>query len=117
VKYKASDEIRYGESIMQVMIRYKLKPDQVEPNLALLREFFAELEAVQPDGFRDAVFQLDDQVSFVQFVETGADGPGPLPQLPAFQRYRGTLDDRCEEPPVLTVLHEVGSYHFHPQEA
>jgi hypothetical protein len=93
------------------MIRYKVKPDQVERNLELLRAFFEELESTQPDSLRDAVFQLEDKVSFVHFVETD-NGPGPLPQLKAFQRYRTTLDERCDEPPVMTVLHEVGSYRF-----
>jgi hypothetical protein len=32
--------------------------------------------------------------------------------MPAFQRYRSTLDERCDDPPVVTVLHEVGSYRF-----
>jgi hypothetical protein len=33
-------------------------------------------------------------------------------RLASFQRYRSTLDERCEQPPVVTVLHEVGSYGF-----
>jgi hypothetical protein len=45
-------------------------------------------------------------------VETEGN-PGALSQLKAFQRYRSTLDERCEEPSVLTVLHEVGSFRFH----
>ena len=94
---------------MWVMIRYKLKPDQVQQNQELLGDYFAELETLAPD-LRDAIFRLDDGVSFVQFVETGAEGPAALRKLPAFQRYRSTLDDRCEEPPVLTVLDKVGSY-------
>jgi hypothetical protein len=36
-----------------------------------------------------------------------------LQQLKAFQRYRTTLDERCDEPPVTTVLHEIGAYRFH----
>lgn len=97
---------------MRVMIRYKVKPDQVHRNLELLAAFFEELTSTQPDGLRDAAFQLEDQVSFVHFVETDLDGPGPLPRLKAFQRYRETLDERCDEPPVMTVLHEVGSFRF-----
>lgn len=95
---------------MQVMIRYKLRPDQVEQNLELLSAYFEELRSVRPDGLREMVYRLDDGVSIVQFVETGEHGPGPLPHLKAFQRYRSTLDARCDEPPVLTVLHELGSY-------
>jgi hypothetical protein len=41
------------------------------------------------------------------------DGPGVLQHLKAFQRYRATLDERCDEPPAITVLHEVGSYTSH----
>jgi len=95
---------------MQVMIRYRLEPDQVEENLRLLRSYFHELATTQPDGLRDAAFQLDDRVSFVHFVETDEKGPGPLTHLEEFQRYRATLDERCVEPPVLTVLHEVGAF-------
>ena len=39
-------------------------------------------------------------------------GPGVLASLPAFQRFRSTLDARCAEPPVLTVPHEVSSDRF-----
>jgi hypothetical protein len=35
-----------------------------------------------------------------------------LRQLETFQRYRATLDERCDEPPVMTMLREVGSYGF-----
>lgn len=97
----------------QMMIRYKVKPDQVERNVALLRDFFTELHATQPNGLRYAVFQLDDQVSFVHLARTepGA-GAGPLPTLPAYRRFRTTVEQRCDEPPVMTQLHEVGSFRF-----
>ena len=39
-------------------------------------------------------------------------GPGQLSGLEAFQRYRTTLDDRCDEPSVMTMLHKVDSYRF-----
>jgi hypothetical protein len=95
---------------MQVMIRYKLKPDQVEKSLELVRAVYDEFASVQPDWLRHATFQLEDKVSFVTFAEL--DDPGRLAGMPAFQRFRSTLDERCDEPPVLTVLHEVGSYRF-----
>ena len=80
------------------MIRFKLKPDQVEKNLELGRAVYDEFASARPDWLRQATFQLDD--------------PGKLADMPAFQRFRSTLDERCDEPPVLTVLHEVGSYRF-----
>jgi hypothetical protein len=95
---------------MQVMIRYKLKPDQVEKNLELGRPVADELASARPDWLRQVTFQLDDGVSFVIFAEL--DDPGRLAAMPAFQRFRSTLDERCDEPPVVTVLHQVGSYRF-----
>ncbi|MDX6328853.1 MAG: hypothetical protein QOI83_1236 [Streptomycetaceae bacterium] len=94
---------------MQVMIRYKVKSDEVEQNLDLLHAFYDELESVRPDGLREETFQLEDKVTFVTIVEM-EDGPGVLRQLEAFQRYRATLDERCDEPPAMTMLHAVGSY-------
>ena len=95
---------------MQVMIRYKLKRGQVEQSLGLLRAVYDEYESARPGWLRQATFQLDDELSFVTFAQL--DDPSRLADMPAFQRYRSTLDDRCDEPPVLTVLHEVGSYRF-----
>jgi hypothetical protein len=97
---------------MQVMIRRKVKPDEVERELESLHAVYEELESVRPDGLRQATFQLEDKVTFVDFVDL-AEGPGVLRQLEAFQRYRATLDERCDEPPVMTELNEVGSYRFH----
>jgi hypothetical protein len=37
-----------------------------------------ELAAAQPDGPRDTVFQIDDGVSVVRFVESGEHRPEPL---------------------------------------
>lgn len=95
---------------MQVMIRYKLKPDQTDEFAELGRAVYDELASVRPDWLRQASFLLDDGVSVVTFAEL--DDPGKMAGLPAFQRLRSTLDERCDEPPVVTVLHEVGSYRF-----
>jgi quinol monooxygenase YgiN len=98
---------------MQVMIRYKVKPDQLEQDSALLRAVYQELASGRPSGLRYATFQLDDGVSFVAFVEFETEpGAAPHHRLPSFQRYRTTLNERCEQPPAVTVLHEVGSFGF-----
>ncbi len=94
-----------------MMIRYKVKPDQVERHLELLRAVYQELESTQPDGFRWATFRLEDGVSFVDFV-AGDDLPGPLPRLEAFRRFRADLEERCDER-VAAELHEIGSFRFH----
>lgn len=90
---------------MWVMIRYRLKPDQVQPNLELLNDYFAELDTGEPpDEVSEAVFQLEDGVSFVHFGQTSDAGLAWLRRSPTFQRYRTTLDERCDEPPELTLL-------------
>lgn len=95
------------------MINYQIRPDQLERNAALLNEVYAELAATHPGGLRYATFRVDDRGRFVTFVEfDGEPGTAPHHRLASFQRYRSTLDERCERPPVVTVLHEVGSYGF-----
>jgi hypothetical protein len=95
---------------MQVMISYKLKRESLEPNLELLAAVYAELHATRPEGVRYASFQLEDEVSFVDFAET--DGPGRFSQLDSFRVFRSGLEERCEELPVLTELRTAGSYNF-----
>lgn len=98
---------------MQVLVRYKLKPGEVEHNLEGLRDVYAELASASPGGLRWASFQLDNQVSFVSLVEFDEEpGSASHHRLASFQRYRAALTERCEEPPVTQVLHEVGSYGF-----
>jgi hypothetical protein len=96
---------------MQVMVRYRVRPDELARNLELLRAAYEELESVSPDGLREETYQLDDKVTFVTVVDM-AEGPDVLRRLEAFQRYRMTLDQRCDQPPVVTMLHVVGSYRF-----
>jgi hypothetical protein len=93
------------------MIRCKARPDDVEANLELLHEMYEEMCSVQPKGLRYVTFQLEDKVTFVSFAEMD-EGPGVLRQLEVFQRLRATPDEQFDEPPVLTMLHEVGSYGF-----
>jgi hypothetical protein len=56
--------------------------------------------------------KLEDKVTFVSFAKMD-EGPEVLQQLEAFQWLRATPDEQFDEPPVLTMLHEVGSYGFH----
>lgn len=92
------------------MITYRIKREQLNLELALLRAVYEQLETVRPDGLRYTTFQLDDEVSFVELVEGG--GVGRLSQLSAFVAYRTNLEDRCEEPPTLVDLHQLGYYGF-----
>jgi hypothetical protein len=93
----------------QVMVRYKVKPDRVDENEQLVRAVYDELADTTPAGLRYATFRLDDGVSFVH-IATVEGEHNPLAEVEAFARFQADVRDRCEEPPVVMELHEVGSY-------
>jgi hypothetical protein len=97
----------------RVMVRYKVKADQVASNEKLVRAVYEELHRVNPAGLRYATFKLDDGVSFVHLsVTDGEDGTSPLLALEAFKRFQEHIGDRCQERPVVTPIDEIGSYHL-----
>lgn len=95
--------------MMRIMFTCELKPDAVDEDSALLTEVYTELESRRPAGMRYDTFRAEDGVTLVSFVEL-EQGPDVMQGLPAFQRYRATLEDRCVRPPSMTVLDEVGTY-------
>jgi quinol monooxygenase YgiN len=95
----------------RVMVRYRVKPDRVEENEELVRAVYEELHHAEPTGLRYATFRLEDGVSFVHLAES-EDAQSPLTKLAAFQEFQRELQDRCDEPPVVTELSEIGSFRF-----
>jgi quinol monooxygenase YgiN len=91
------------------MVRYKVKPNRVEENEQLVRAVYEELAATEPAGLRYATFRLDDGVSFAHIASVEGEH-NPLAEVEAFARFQAEVRDRCEEQPVVTELHEVGSY-------
>jgi hypothetical protein len=95
----------------QVMVRYRVKPDRVVENEALVRAVYEELGRARPDDFHYATFKLEDGVSFVHVATSEReDGSTPLSGLAAFAAFQQEIRDRCDEPPVVTVCEQVGSY-------
>jgi hypothetical protein len=95
----------------QVMVRYTVKPDEAEHNAELVRAVYEELHRTNPSGMRYATFRLDDGVSFVHLHSADTEDTAKLlPSLPAFQRFQAGIADRCVEGPVVTQIHEVGSF-------
>ena len=43
-------------------------------------------------------------------VTEADDGPGPLAGIEAFGRFQDGIADRCEEPPQVAEVQQVGSY-------
>jgi hypothetical protein len=95
----------------QVMVRYRVKPGRAAENEDLVRGVYAELHQTRPPGFRYATYQLDDGASFVHLAtETDENAGSPLSGLAAFQRFVKDIAERCDDPPAVTTLREIGSY-------
>jgi hypothetical protein len=92
-----------------VMVRYRIQPGRVAENEALVRAVYAELRRTQPDGFRYATLKLPDGVSFVHIAET-EEGRNPLSRLAAFQKFQEGMGERCDEPPSVSDLTQIGAY-------
>jgi hypothetical protein len=96
-----------------VMVRYTVKPAEAQRNEELVRAVYDELHRRQPDAMSYATFKLDDGVSFVHVhVSANDDGSSALARLPAFQEFQRGAAERCQDGPVVTQLHAVGSYGF-----
>jgi hypothetical protein len=94
-----------------VMVRYKVRPGEAERNEALVRAVYRELHERRPAGFRYATFRLDDGLTFVHLARMEAQGGrSPLPELAAFREFQAGIAERCDEQPVVTKLHEIGSF-------
>lgn len=77
------------------VLHYTVKAEHLELHLQLLADVYAELNTLRPARFSWATYQVLGGRGFIE-VATGHPLPGPLPDLPAFQRYRVDLDRRCE---------------------
>jgi hypothetical protein len=96
----------------RVMVRYEVKPGRAAENEELVRAVYDELRRTAPAGLRYATFRLEDGVSFIHLAET-EDGRNPLADVEAFARFQAGIADRCVHQPVVTQLHEIGSFRFH----
>ena len=90
------------------IIRYRTKPEAAEENARLVEGVYAELAAMEPDGFHYATLRLDDGVTFVHVATL--EGGNPLDTLPAFVRFQAALAARCEEGPVVADADVVGAW-------
>ncbi|MDX6581002.1 MAG: hypothetical protein QOI10_186 [Solirubrobacterales bacterium] len=93
----------------RTVVRYKVKPERAEENAEFVRAVYAELQELQPPGFRYSTFQLEDGVSFVHVAISESDQV-PLPALESFKRFQEGLKERCDEAPLAARAELVGSY-------
>jgi hypothetical protein len=95
----------------KTMVRYKVKPERAAENEQLIRAVYEELHRTGPHGIRYTSFRLEDGVSFVHIAFVEEDAPG-LPDVKAFREFTRQIEDRCDEQPSVTVLHQIGAFGF-----
>ena len=90
------------------MVRYRVKADRAEEQRGARARASTRSwrRRVRRTALRD--FKLEDGVSFVHIASV--EGPNPLQELAAFQRFQEGIGSRCDEAPVTAQLEEVGSY-------
>ncbi len=93
-----------------LMVRYKLHADRVEENTRLVETVFEALARNAPPGLTYATYKLDDGVSFMHVATVTDASSNPLTALAEFNAFTAGVKDRCEVPPVTTVLTRIGSY-------
>ena len=95
----------------EVIVRYKVKADRADENVAFVKAVYAELEEKKPAGLRYATFVAEDGVTFIHIASVAGD-ENPLVQMDAFKAFQKDLRDRCEEPPAPTPVRELASFNF-----
>ncbi|GAA0435736.1 hypothetical protein Acor_55730 [Acrocarpospora corrugata] len=94
---------------MNVVVRYRTRPDAAEENARLIEEVFTALAKIAPSDFRYTAYRLADDVTFVH-VAHHEGGDNPLAALPEFAEFQRDLAQRCVEPPAPSPATIVGSY-------
>jgi hypothetical protein len=94
----------------RTLVRYKIKPEQVQENARLIKQVFQELKAKAPDGAHYVVLQLDDG-TFVHFATVESmDGAHPITSLEAFRAFQSGIKGRCMELPQSSDATIVGNF-------
>jgi hypothetical protein len=94
----------------RTLVRYKIKPEQVQDNARLIKLVFQELKAKSPDGARYVVLQLDDG-TFVHFATVeSTDGAHPITSLEAFRAFQSGIKERCMDLPQSGDATILGNY-------
>ena len=98
------------------MVRQKVKDGSVEQAEAAVRELFATLERVRPEGLRSASTRVVDSSTFVILTELADGIEDPRTAIPEFLRFLEQLKGWVDGPPVIEHLEVVGTYNlFVPQ--
>jgi hypothetical protein len=89
-------------------VRYKARPERADENQRLSEGVFRELNEAKPQGLVYLVLRLEDGT----FIHVAAveDGAQPVSSFKAFKAFRGGIEERCREQPVVADATLVGRY-------
>jgi hypothetical protein len=93
-----------------VLVRQKVKDGSVQAAEAAVRDLFATLDRVRPEGLRYASTRVVDSSTFVILTELADGIEDPRPAIPEFLRFLEQLKGWLDGPPVVEHLDVVGSY-------
>ncbi|MCW3038610.1 MAG: hypothetical protein JWM31_515 [Solirubrobacterales bacterium] len=102
---------RGAAGMSATVVRYRLHPDRVQENAALVRAVYAELHALAPAGIRYETFTGADGLDVVHVARHDPQAPAVLTGLESFRAFRAHLADRCAQgPDPLTLPEQLGGY-------
>ena len=95
-----------------MMVRQKVKDGSVEEGEAAVRDLFATLDRVRPEGVRYASTRVVDSSTFVILLELADGIEDPRPAIPEYVQFLEQLKGWVDGPPVIEQLDVVGSYNL-----
>ena len=93
-----------------LMVRAKIREENVADARAAVEKVIQALEQTQPAGVRYASSLLTDGVTFVALVKLEDDGSHPLRALPAYAEMVENLKQWYDGPPAVDRMTVTGSY-------
>jgi hypothetical protein len=95
-----------------MLVRQKVKDGSLEEAEAGVRDLFATLDRVRPEGLRYASMRVADSSTFVILFELADGIEDPRPAIPEYVQFLEQLKGWVEGPPVIERLDVVGSYNL-----
>jgi hypothetical protein len=92
-----------------MMVRAKIKEENVADALAATEKVIQALEHAQPD-VRYAATRLSDGVTVLAFLEREPGQEHPLREFPAYTELIESLKQWYAEPPAVENMTVIGSY-------
>jgi hypothetical protein len=94
------------------LLRQKVKHDSVAEAEKAVRDLFATLDRLRPEGLRYASTRVKGGSTFVVLFELADGVEDPRPGIPEFGKFVEQLKGWVDGPPITEQLEVVGSYNL-----